>query len=107
MNITEEAKQDNQTTKQHYGKVMAEGLFKTSDGLKSTLRAMSEFKKMYSEELENKLKGELTTEERIKAEKDLAELNKPEVKNSEMMIQQIDSAMGKLNDAIMSAFKLK
>jgi hypothetical protein len=102
MNITEES-----NTKQHYGKVMAEGLFKTSDGLKSTLRAMSEFKSMYSAELEAKLKGDLTTEERIKAEKDLAELNKPEAKNAEMMIQQIDSAMGKLNDAIMSAFKLK
>jgi len=98
---------DQETTKQHYGKVMAEGLFKTSEGLKSTLKAMSEFKRIYSEELQDKLKGDITTEERVKLENELAEINKPEVKSSEMMIAQIDGAMGKLNDAIMSAFKLK
>jgi len=103
MTITHDQQQD---TKQHYGKVMAEGLFKTSEGLKSTLKAMGEFKKMYSEELNEKLKGDITTEERTKLEGELAELNKPEVKSSEMMIHQIDLAMGKLNDALISAFKL-
>jgi hypothetical protein len=98
---------DQETTKQHYGKVMAEGLFKTSEGLKSTLKAMSEFKSIYTAELQDKLKGNLTTEERIKLENELAEMNKPEVKSGEMMIQQIDTAMSRLNDALMSAFKIK
>ena len=98
---------DQETTKQHYGKVMAEGLFKTSEGLKSTLKAMTEFKNIYTAELQEKLKGDITAEERRKLENELAEINKPEVKSGEVMIQQIDTAMSKLNDALMSAFKIK
>lgn len=105
MTITHD--QDTDATKKHYGQVMAEGLFKTSEGLKSTLKAMSEFKSIYTAELQEKLKGDITTEERTKLENELAEMNKPEVKSSEMMVQQIDTAMNKLNDALMSAFKLK
>lgn len=98
---------DQETTKQHYGKVMAEGLFKTSEGLKSTLKAMTEFKNIYTAELQEKLKGDITAEERAKLESELAEMSKPEVKSGEVMIQQIDTAMSKLNDALMSAFKIK
>ena len=68
---------------------------------------MTEFKNIYTAELQEKLKGDISSEERRKLENELAEINKPEVKSSEMMIAQIDGAMGKLNDAIMSAFKLK
>jgi len=107
MTITHDQNNTQDATKQHYGKVMAEGLFKTSEGLKSTLKAMGEFKRIYSEELQEKLKGDITTEERTKLENELAEMNKPEVKSGEMMIAQIDGAMGKLNDALMSAFKIK
>ena len=94
-------------TQQHYGKIMAEGLFKTSEGLKSTLMAMNEFKKKYNEELNDKLKSTESEEERVKIKTEIEQLNKPEVKSSELMIQQIDTAMSKLNDALVSAFKLK
>jgi hypothetical protein len=94
-------------TKQHYGQIMAEGLFKTSEGLKSTLMAMNQFKATYTEELKDKIKSAQTTEERMKLESELTELSKPEVKSSEMMISQIDDAMSRLHQALTNAFKLK
>ena len=93
-------------TQQHYGKIMAEGLFKTSEGLKSTLLAMNEFKVKYNEELNEKLKVIESEEERAKIRTELEQLNKPEVRSSELMIGQIDSAMQRLNEALQKVFKI-
>lgn len=96
------------TTKKVYGEKMVSSLVLTSQSLKDTLLAMQEFTSVYSKELRDKLQDtKMTDEQRSEAMKELNELNRPEVQNIQNVVKQIDDAMSHLQNALVSAFKIK
>ena len=87
---------------------MVSSLVLTSQSLKDTLLAMQEFTSVYSKELRDKLQDtKMTDEQRSEAMKELNELNRPEVQNIQNVVKQIDDAMSHLQNALVSAFKIK
>ena len=96
------------TTKKVYGEKMVSSLVLTSQSLKDTLLAMQEFTSVYSKELRDKLQDtKMTDEQRSEAMKELNELNRPEVQSIQNVVKQIDDAMSHLQNALVSAFKIK
>ena len=95
-------------TKEKYGEKMTSSIITATKGLKETLMTMQEFAKVYSDELNGRINDASVSEsEKIALRKELAELDRPEVKNSEKVVKQLDDAMDKLKYAIESAFKVK
>ena len=96
------------STKKVYGEKMVSSLILTSKSLKETLLSMQEFTTVYSKELREKLQDtKITDAQRTECMKELNELNKPEVQNIQNVVQQIDDAMAHLQNALVSAFKIK
>ena len=96
------------STKKVYGEKMVSSLVLTSKSLKDTLLAMQEFTSVYGKELKDKLQDtKITDAQRAEYMKELNEINRPEVQNIENVVKQIDEAMSHLQNALVSAFKIK